>query len=313
MVHGFKERCIFRAARAMVRFRPLKPYPGWHFGAAEDKPNLLVKIRLAIWKYCNRNRLENSILSMWYHDLKIFLYIGNDASRLLFVGGCYEPNEFYFLNRRLKEGMTFIDVGANEGFYSLFASKLVGNEGEVISIEPDPSMLERLRKNIMLNGIQNISIVPCAASFYSGVDNLSIAEYGHEGQTALGTCVPNPLVKTRKIIKTPVKSLDEILSEREVKNVHFVKIDAEGSELHVLKGAEQIIRASKPILQLEINDRALEAQNSSSEELIKLLQSWDYQAYRFGESGEITTIGTTTVTNENIIAAPKNEAIVVSR
>jgi FkbM family methyltransferase len=208
--------------------------------------------------------------------------------------------------------MTFVDVGANEGFYSVFAAKLVGELGQVIAIEPDPSMLERLKRNIILNGIQNISIVQCAVSSYSGVENLSIAEYGHEGITALGTCVPNPLVKTRKVIKTVVKPLDEILSERGIKNVHFVKIDAEGSEVHVLRGAEQIIRASRPILQLEINDQALEAQNSSSEELINLLKTWDYQAYRFGESGEITTIGTTTVTNENIIAAEKSEAIIVS-
>jgi FkbM family methyltransferase len=312
MVDGFKDKCVLGLARVLVRIRPLRPYPGWYFACAEDEPKLLVRIRLALWKYCNRKQLEKSIQCPWYHDLKIFLYLGNDASRLFFVGGCYEPNEFFFLNRTLKPGMTFVDVGANEGFYSVFAAKLVGELGQVIAIEPDPSMLERLKRNIILNGIQNISIVQCAVSSYSGVENLSIAEYGHEGITALGTCVPNPLVKTRKVIKTVVKPLDEILSERGIKNVHFVKIDAEGSEVHVLRGAEQIIRASRPILQLEINDQALEAQNSSSEELINLLKTWDYQAYRFGESGEITTIGTTTVTNENIIAAEKSEAIIVS-
>ena len=57
------------------------------------------------------------------------LHLGNDVSRQIFIAGCYDPNEFAFLDRYLRPGMTFIDAGANEGVYTVFAAQRVGSEG----------------------------------------------------------------------------------------------------------------------------------------------------------------------------------------
>ena len=73
-----------------------------------------VRLRRAIWGYCSRRKLQRPIVMSWYDDLRVRVFLGNDMSRMLFVGGCIEPNEFFFLSKILRHGMVCVDVGANE-------------------------------------------------------------------------------------------------------------------------------------------------------------------------------------------------------
>jgi precorrin-6B methylase 2 len=83
------------------------------------------------------------------------MYLGNDLSRCLYVGGTYEPMSSCFFPK-LQPGMTFIDVGANDGLYSLFAAKRVGPTGTVLALEPDRREFARLERNLRLNRLANI-------------------------------------------------------------------------------------------------------------------------------------------------------------
>jgi hypothetical protein len=122
---------MFDRARSLAVVRPLVPYAGWTFGADFDNPDLAFRMRRQIWEYCNERKLEVPFVFDWYDGLRLNLYLGNDLSRQLFIAGCVEPNEFAFLAQILCPGMVFIDAGANDGLFTLFASRRVwpGRDG----------------------------------------------------------------------------------------------------------------------------------------------------------------------------------------
>lgn len=72
---------------------------------------------------------------------------------------CYEPNETWAIRKILRPGDIFIDIGANIGYFSVLAARLVGPTGRVFAFEPVPPTVERLRHNIKINGVNNITIV----------------------------------------------------------------------------------------------------------------------------------------------------------
>src|SRR5262249_7628131 len=122
----------------------------------------------------------------WHDDLRVQLYLSNDESKQVFVGGCLDPNEFALLDRVLKYGMTFVDVGANDGLYSLFAARRVGQSGQVGGFEPSRREFGRFMENIRLNGLTNVHARQVALGDTKGTASLSIAEDEHAGQNTLG-------------------------------------------------------------------------------------------------------------------------------
>ncbi len=128
---------LFQLASAVAPAIELRLYPGWHFGVAEtDATDKLTLLRIAIWRYCRQHKLQRSVILPWYNKLRVNAYLGNDISRLLFIDGYYEPNEFVFLASILNARNVFLDVGANDGLYSMFASKYVTDKGRVLAFEP---------------------------------------------------------------------------------------------------------------------------------------------------------------------------------
>ena len=79
---------LLQTAKKLMSVRPLTPYPGWYFNVADKDADFMTKIRLKVWKYFRQKRLEKPITINWYDGLRFNLYLGNDLSRMLFVGGC---------------------------------------------------------------------------------------------------------------------------------------------------------------------------------------------------------------------------------
>jgi FkbM family methyltransferase len=173
-------------AALLVNIRPLDWYGGWTFGAGHAESSPLTKVRLALWTYFEHHRLYAPFTIRWHDKLKVTIYLGNDLSRCLYVGGTYEPNEFMFLSQVLEPGMTFIDVGANDGLYTLFAARRVGANGKVLAIEPSRREFARLERNVRLNRLMNVQALRVAASDREDWAVLRLAGFGHEGQNTLG-------------------------------------------------------------------------------------------------------------------------------
>jgi len=163
------------------------------------------------------------------------------VERTIFHHGTYELGTLIFLKEFLSSGDTFIDIGANIGLMSLHASKIVGDNGKVISFEPLPSTYEVLNKNIEINKCNNIVAEKFAigsknefANFY---DNLTINR---------GSASFFRRDDEKSCHKITIKRLDDYLEENRFNRfVNCIKIDVEGWELEVLKGAKTLLSSKK--------------------------------------------------------------------
>lgn len=278
---ALRPRTVSLLARLAARNRPLAPYPGWHPGIEETHPIPDdVRLRLAIWRYFNSRRLLLPTRLKWHFGLRVDAYLGNDLTRFLYAGGAFDPNEFAFLVEFLRPGMTFVDAGANDGLYSLFASRLVGTQGKVIAIEPSSRELARLTSNIRLNRLANVTIVPVAVSDHRGTVGLRVADFEHAGHNTLGD-FSYPETSTEGIEDVAVEPLDDVIERLELEWIDVVKLDVEGAEHLALEGAERSLRVHRPIVLLELFDAALRKQGSTGEDVLSFLTNLGYESYVF--------------------------------
>ena len=166
------------------------------------------------------------------------------ACLLYFHGQEYEPEVAGAIIERLRPGDAFVDVGANVGFFSLLAARLVGPSGVVIAIEPDPTVRPRLEALLAANGVADrIHVETAAAGARSGVAVLHMTE-----DSVLSTLTPD-LAPLRgsfaydRTVNVRVVSLDDCLARRPDarRRLRVVKIDVEGSEADVLRGAQAVL------------------------------------------------------------------------
>jgi len=278
-IEAMPEADVLRIAAALAVVRPLTPYPNWYFDADWQNPDLGYRIRRSIWTYFSRRKKPAAIDIPWYGALKMRIYLGNDLSRQQYVAGCLDPNEFALLDKLLAPGMVFIDAGANEGFYTVFASYRVGKTGVVWAFEPSKREMERLTTNVGLNSLANVRTFGVGLADEDTDAELLIAGDEHSGHNTLGQFVYESELSKRESV--PLRRLDNLVRENALKRLDFLKIDVEGAEWRVLAGALGALRLFRPMILLEVSDASLKAQGSSRGELIQLLESQAYRLYLF--------------------------------
>ena len=274
---------ILRACNLMVKPRALRLWPGWVLGAGQSKIHISTLARLLLWRAFSFKCLTDTFTLKWHNGIKILACPKVESCRSLFVTGYYEPNEFCFLNNFLKPGMVFVDIGANLGLYALFASKLVNKEGIVLAIEPSEREFKRLKANIELNQSTNIRPLMQAISNSSEERELLIAEEEHSGHNTFGAFAYASVQDQGKQRVRP-ETLDEVVKKEGLSRVDVIKIDVEGHELFVFEGAKKTLSKFRPILLLEIADRALIHQDCSSSQVLDFLSQRGYRIYSFDKT-----------------------------
>ena len=155
-----------------------------------------------------------------------------------------------------KKNDTVVDIGAHLGRYSLISAKRVNREGKVISIEANPLVLEKLKKNLELNQLTNTISLNLAVFSEKTKIKLFFPKKGLKN-TIYNTVISNRSINSERFIEVNANTLDNILHENDIKHdqVNWIKIDVEGAELEVLKGATNVLSKSKDIaLLIEIHD-----------------------------------------------------------
>jgi len=195
--------------------------------------------------------------------------------KLLFFNR-YEKAIADLIQSVVKPGDVCIDVGANIGAITLKLAFAAGPEGKVFAVEPHPHMVERLRANIELNRMNNVSIIPFALSDTPGTASLYAAEsdYYHQGRSSLACS--HGLTNEIAVEKITGKMLQEQIADRPV---GFLKIDVEGHDLIVLKELSDIIERDRPHLVFEYSKKLWLEHNSHIEEAIELLSEFRYRPY----------------------------------
>ncbi len=173
----------------------------------------------------------------------IFLNLHESAAMVQRAMGSYEPAKHALIRRHLRPGMNFIDVGANKGDFTLLAARLAGNSGTVISIEPEPENHSMLQRSIALNDYANIRVMQVALSDGDGRASLQI------GSTS-GAHTLSPEFNGTRTLEVPTRTLDGIVAEAQMGSVDMIKIDVQGFELSVLRGASQTLRSNPRIVLL---------------------------------------------------------------
>ena len=233
-------------------------------------------IRLISWRArCSSGKTTLLRLPRW--NLKIFLPANwrGQAKRVFAFRENYEP-ELIYLEKLLSPGSVFIDVGANLGIYTLVASKLVGEAGRVIAFEPSAQSFPLLLQNIELNTLRNVCAFPVALA-----DRIGKARLYHPGVPECNSLARDPSWG-EEAEEVTIETLDNMVKRASVTRVDVIKIDVEGAEELVLRGAANVLASMRPAVIFEVNPSysalfGLSAQGSS-----KLLGSLGYEFLALG-------------------------------
>jgi len=145
---------------------------------------------------------------------------------ILFMPKFYDPCEFDMLSKILSSNSVFIDIGANVGFYSLWASKFITNDGKIIAIEPNPKIFERLIENISLNQKEDtITALQVGVADTEGKSTLRIINQKNLG----GSTILESDYECESITIS-CRPLISILRDEKVNKIDVLKIDIEGAE-----------------------------------------------------------------------------------
>jgi FkbM family methyltransferase len=198
---------------------------------------------------------------------------------LIYYFGTYEPYCLPYLRGCAKRGGTIIDVGANIGFYTLESALAVGPTGHVISIEAAPPHVEAIRKNILLNGMTNISLIEVAVADSVGEAMLSLPQGDNLGMFTLGA------VTGDQSYRVTLRPMDDLLAEHASDSISLIKMDIEGAEYRALLGAAKTLAKHKPSLLIELNEGALRRCGSSTQAVKDLLTETGYRGWIIRRNG----------------------------
>ena len=201
--------------------------------------------------------------------------------------GRYEPQETALARAILGPGMSFVDVGANWGYFTLLAAHLVGRGGRVISLEPDPRLFPILIDNLTRNQLDQANAVYLAAADTRGV--LSLAGYSENGGNFGVSRVIAKQPSEDRCFQVPSNSLDSVLDEQRIDSVDLMKLDIEGSEAMAVKGMSNCL-ATKRIkhLLLELHPQQLLDQGFSADAVIETLLAAGYVGFTVDHSAPVT-------------------------
>jgi len=206
-----------------------------------------------------------------------------------------------WLTEQLKPGHMFFDVGAHHGWVSMWGLPLVGDEGHVYSFEPSPANLSVLEWHRRRNKFSQWTIVAKAVSDVDAKEEeFFLIDTGDSPMNSLTSGVPGtPLMSGRDIRKISIQTitLDTVCTESSLKP-NLVKIDVEGAELLVLRGAAKLLVASLPTIILAVHPYWLPA-GQSTRQIFELLTGYGYTMYdakgcqvEYLQSGEYLCLNT---------------------
>lgn len=226
-------------------------------------------------------------------DARIFgAWFSLDTSDYLqrhIYAGSFEREETGIVRTILRPGMTFVDVGANVGYYTALAAHLVGPGGSVFAFEPSDYAYPRLSKMIEANGLTCARAIKCALADSPG-DRFLYGGVVDEDSADIRTATMVPSDNPRKaLVRT--ETLDHMAEELNIVNIDFLKIDVDGLEPSVIQGASRLIAEGRiSNIMLECAEYWFKRMHTSTAQLVESLRAKGYSRIsRLGRAAEFCT------------------------
>ncbi len=222
-------------------------------------------------------------------DLELRLDRRSFIGAKIYWTGYHHRRESAWLRKALLPGMTFLDIGANLGEFVVLAAKLAGPQGRVLAFEPMDAMRAQCAGNVAANHFTNVVILPLGL----GEDERELQLFGppalgtsQEMNDGLYTSFPSPGCDL-PVQTIPIRRLDEVLAQQGTQRVDIIKIDVEGAELMVLRGAVKTLERDRPRLIVELNADAARAAGYAIGDVVDFLRERKYRLSRFESRGRL--------------------------
>lgn len=177
-------------------------------------------------------------------------FLNSGVDEVIQEAGVWEPEIGTQIKKYLSGGGVFLDIGANIGYHSLFAARLLGEKGKVYSFEPQSAIYEQFLESVEKNSLTNVTVYNIALSDHLGNETLYIREENSGGSTLLSL----PQMESFHVeyqVSVSLATLDSYLKTFET--VTLIKIDVEGYEYEVFKGGEELIDTYHPTIIMEFS------------------------------------------------------------
>ena len=206
--------------------------------------------------------------NFWYLDP-----VSNFGIRLLNEGQ-YEPETTDLILNNLRDGDTFVDLGGNEGYYSILASAKVGENGKVFCIEPQGRLWQVILKNVNKNECYNVCTLPCAVSDNRGEISITLSPSINTGSSSFVRQARRKFWTHQTINCT---TLDALFPADRYSKIKLLKVDIEGFEFFALKGAIELLKRKvfENII-IEFHPPQLKALGQTANEIHAFLNEYGY-------------------------------------
>ncbi len=250
----------------------------------------------------SQNQANHKIIDL--DDFKIDIPIDDWAvGKTILEQRSYEPHVTSCLKSFLSPGMTFVDIGANIGYFSMIAASIIGSSGKVFAFEPNQYNCQYIYNSAAINGFNNITIYPFAVANES--KNFIYDNLGTNGIISEIERDTN-IFESRTIVMSVV--LDELLDK--IEHINIIKIDIEGAEYKALAGAKNMLGKHRPIILSEFSPSALKnVSQVSGEAYLEILIRHNYHISVIEEFGKTVECGSDITKVMNIFELRKSSHI----
>ena len=193
------------------------------------------------------------------------------VSAKLLLDGVWEEYETEMFKNHLKSGDIVLDIGANIGYHTLIAAEIVGKSGKVYAFEPEPRNFALLKKNVEANNYKNVILINKALANKSGRFKLYLSNEDNFGDFRIFDSQDN-----RKYVEVEMATLDDC----KIPKVDVIKMDVQGAEVLVLKGAKKTLAKQKRLRMFtEFWPKALKLAGSSARGYLDILRRNKFEIY----------------------------------
>jgi FkbM family methyltransferase len=212
-----------------------------------------------------------------------WLLVGTSEVDLGLLWGVFERAEILFVERFLRAGMTVLDIGAHHGLYTLLASKRVGGAGRVVAFEPSPRERAQLSRNLKINFCSNVRVEAWALGKERSQAELFLVNGGEDGCNSLRAPIAAGGASPMSVA---VARLDDWMEENGIAQVDFIKLDVEGGERDVLRGAGKLLGCRpRPVIFAEVQDLRTGPWGYAAKEIIEHLVQRGYKWFAMDAEG----------------------------